>query len=147
MLLEILGTLEGLSAEFALVGLEGDVNTNVRCDVVPLDCSGAASTPSASQAQVVCRLPANVGLAKMVLSPSALRPSETSRGKSIRRAIPRCQKFPSSPATGKSSSRKIQMAMERQREQRLAGRWPQPGSWASLVERWSVGPTLSIVIW
>lgn len=42
VLLEILGTLERLAAEVALMRLKGNVNTDVRRDVVPLDSGGPA---------------------------------------------------------------------------------------------------------
>lgn len=42
VLLQILGSLEGLATEVALMRLEGDVDANVRCYVVTLDGSDAA---------------------------------------------------------------------------------------------------------
>lgn len=67
VLLEILRTLEGLSAEVALVWLQGDVDTNVRGDVVALHSCGAARVPLASQVEVVGALPSNVPLTDVVL--------------------------------------------------------------------------------
>ena len=67
VLLEILRTLERLSAEVALVWLQGNVNTNVRGDVVALDRCGAARVPLASQVEVVGALPPNVPLTNVVL--------------------------------------------------------------------------------
>lgn len=67
MLLEILGTLERLSAEVALVWLQRDVHTNVRGDVVALHRCGAARVPLASQVEVVGALPSNVPLTDVVL--------------------------------------------------------------------------------
>lgn len=67
VLLEILRTLEGLSAEVALVWLQGDVDTNVRGDVVALHRCGAARVPLASQVEVVGALPSNVPLTDVVL--------------------------------------------------------------------------------
>jgi hypothetical protein len=67
MLLEILRTLEGLSTEFTLVRLQRNVDSNVGGDVVTLDGSGAALTPSASQVEVVGGLAADVTLADMLL--------------------------------------------------------------------------------
>lgn len=49
VLLEILGTLESLAAEVALMRLQGHMNTDVRSDVVPLDGGSAAVTPLAGQ--------------------------------------------------------------------------------------------------
>ena len=67
MLLQILGTLEGLAAEVALVRLQWDVNTDVRSDVVTLDRGGAAVTPLAGQVEVVGALAADMALTDMVL--------------------------------------------------------------------------------
>lgn len=67
VLLEILRALEGLSTEVALVWLQGDVNTNVRGDVVTLNSCGAARIPLARQVEVVGALPANVPLTDVVL--------------------------------------------------------------------------------
>lgn len=67
VLLEILRALEGLSAEVALVWLQGDVHTNVRGDVVALHRCGAARVPLASQVEVVGALPSNVPLTDVVL--------------------------------------------------------------------------------
>lgn len=67
VLLEILGALEGLAAEVALVRLEGHVNADVRSDVVALDRRGAAVTPLARQVEVVCALAANMALTDVVL--------------------------------------------------------------------------------
>jgi hypothetical protein len=53
VLLEILRTLECLATELALVGLQGDVDSDVRSDVVTLDCGGAALAPSTGQVEVV----------------------------------------------------------------------------------------------
>ena len=53
MLLEILRTLERLAAEITLMRFEGDVDANVRRDVVALDRRGAAGTPLAGEVQVV----------------------------------------------------------------------------------------------
>ena len=67
VLLEILGALEGLPAEVALVRLQRDVDTNVRGDVVTLDGCGAARVPLAGQVEVVGALPSNVPLTDVVL--------------------------------------------------------------------------------
>jgi hypothetical protein len=45
MLLQVLGTLEGLLAEVALVGLQGNMNPDVRGDMIPLDRRGATGCP------------------------------------------------------------------------------------------------------
>lgn len=67
VLLEILRALEGLSAEVALVWLQGNVNTNVRGDVVALHRCCTARVPLACQIEVVGALPANVPLTDVVL--------------------------------------------------------------------------------
>ena len=67
VLLEILGALEGLAAEVALVWLQGHVNTDVRGNVVTLDGCSAAVTPLARQIQVVGALAANVTLTNVIL--------------------------------------------------------------------------------
>ena len=73
MLLEILGTLEGLAAELAFVRLERDVDTNVRGDVITLDGGGAARVPLASEVQVVGALAADMALTDVVLVHGQLR--------------------------------------------------------------------------
>ncbi len=67
MLLEILWSLEGFSAELALVGLERNVDSDVGGDVVSLDRRGSALAPGAGEIEVVCRLTANMTFADMFL--------------------------------------------------------------------------------
>ena len=67
MFLEVLWTLEGLAAKFALVRLEWDVDSDVGSDVVTFDSRGAATSPLAGQVEVVGRFAANVTLADMFL--------------------------------------------------------------------------------
>jgi hypothetical protein len=67
VLLEILGAFERLSAKVALVRLQGHVDTDVRSDVVPLDCSGAAVAPLAGQVQVVGAFTANMTFTDVIL--------------------------------------------------------------------------------
>lgn len=67
MLLEILRALEALSAEIALVRLEGNVNTDMRSDVIALHRGGAARVPLACEVQVVGALATNVLLANVFL--------------------------------------------------------------------------------
>lgn len=64
---QILGPLEGLATEVALVRLQGNMHTNVRGDVVTLDGGGVAVAPLASQVQVVGAFAANMALADVVL--------------------------------------------------------------------------------
>jgi hypothetical protein len=67
VLLQILGSLERLAAELALVRLEGYMNTDMRGDVIALDGGGAARVPLARKAQVVCALAANMALADVFI--------------------------------------------------------------------------------
>jgi hypothetical protein len=70
MLLQILGALEGLSTEVALVGLQGNMDADVGSDVVSLDRGGAAGVPTTSQIQVVGALTSDMLLTDMVLDES-----------------------------------------------------------------------------
>lgn len=67
MFLKILGSLEGLSTEFALVRLERNVDADVGGDVVALHCRGSALSPSASKIEVIRRFATDVSLANMLL--------------------------------------------------------------------------------
>lgn len=67
MLLEILWPLECFAAEVTAMGLQRDVDTDVRGDVVSLDGGGSAGAPCAGQAEVVGALAANVNVTKVVL--------------------------------------------------------------------------------
>lgn len=67
VLLQILRTLERLATKFALVRLQGDMDTDVRGDMVALDSLRAAVAPLASQAKVVCALAANMAFADVFL--------------------------------------------------------------------------------
>lgn len=67
VLLQILGTLERLAAEVALVGLERNVDADVRSNVITLDSGCPARVPLARQVEVVGALPADVLLAQVVL--------------------------------------------------------------------------------
>ncbi len=68
MFLEILRTLEGLAAEVTFVRLQGDVDPDMRGDVVPLDGRSSALAPGAGEVQVVSRLAANMSLADVLLN-------------------------------------------------------------------------------
>jgi len=74
MLLQVLGTLERLATELTLVRLQGNVNTDVRGDVVSLDCSSSARVPLASQVEVVCALTANMALTDVLLREVSFSP-------------------------------------------------------------------------
>lgn len=65
---QILRALERLAAEFTLVGLQWDVDSDVRRDVVSLDGRGSALTPCAGQVQIVSRFATDVSLADVLLS-------------------------------------------------------------------------------
>jgi hypothetical protein len=67
VLLEILRAFERFSTKVALMRLQGHVNADVRSDVVPLDCSGAAIAPLAGQVQVVGAFTANMTFTDVVL--------------------------------------------------------------------------------
>ena len=53
MFLEILRAFESLATKFAFVRLQGNVNSDMRGDVVAFDGGGAALTPCAGQVEVV----------------------------------------------------------------------------------------------
>ena len=67
MLLQVLGTLEGFSAEITLMGFQGNVHSDVRGDVVAFDGCGAAVGPSTGKVQVVGTLSTDVTLADVFL--------------------------------------------------------------------------------
>jgi hypothetical protein len=66
MLLQVLGTLECLSAEIAFVWFERDVDSDVRGDMITLDCGGAALVPAAGEVQVVGTLSSDMLLADVI---------------------------------------------------------------------------------
>jgi hypothetical protein len=67
VLLQVLRTLECLSAEVAFVWLKGDVDSNVGGDVVALDGGGTARVPATSEVQIVGALTSDVLLADVLL--------------------------------------------------------------------------------
>jgi hypothetical protein len=67
VLLQVLGSLEALAAEIALVWLQGHMNADMRCNVVALDRSRPALIPLTGQVQVVGALSTNVFLADMLI--------------------------------------------------------------------------------
>lgn len=67
MLLQVLGTLEALATEVALVRLERNMDTNVRCDVVALDGGCAAIVPAAGQVQIISALATDMALTNVVI--------------------------------------------------------------------------------
>lgn len=74
VLLQILGTLERLAAELALVRLQRHMDTDMGSDVVPLDSGSAARVPLACQVQVVGALATNMALTDVLVE--RLRSSE-----------------------------------------------------------------------
>jgi hypothetical protein len=67
VLLEILGSLEGLSTDFACMGFERRMNSEMTSDMVALRTGGCAVFPFASEAEVIGALPAYVIAAEMVV--------------------------------------------------------------------------------
>jgi hypothetical protein len=67
MLFQILRTLECFTTEAALVWLQGNMNTDVRGDMVALDCSSPACVPSTRKVQVVSTLAAHVTFTDVIL--------------------------------------------------------------------------------
>ena len=67
MLLQVLRSLEALTAKVALVRLERNMNTNMRSNVVTLDSGSSGLIPLACQVEVVSALTANVLLANMLI--------------------------------------------------------------------------------
>lgn len=67
MLFQVLGTLEGFTAEVALVWLQRYMDTNMRSDMITLDSGGLALIPLASKVQVVGALAANMLLTYVLI--------------------------------------------------------------------------------
>lgn len=70
VLLEVLRPLEGLPTVVALVGLQRDMDADVRGDVIALDGGCMAAAPRTGEVQVVGALAAYVTLAHVLLSQS-----------------------------------------------------------------------------
>lgn len=68
MLLQILGTLEGLAAEVTLVRFKRNMDSNMRGDMVAFDSRSATATPLASQVKVVGTLAADMALTNVFLA-------------------------------------------------------------------------------
>jgi hypothetical protein len=105
MLLEILRALESLSAEFALVWLQGNVHANMRGDVIALDCSGAALAPGAGQVEVVGRLATDVALANVLLDNASVDAINLSDARNLHREPLGMRIARRSPAIGTANSR------------------------------------------
>jgi hypothetical protein len=67
MLLQVLGTLEALSTEVALVWLEWNMDADMGGDMVTFDSGSTAEVPTTCQIQVVGALPSNMAFADMLL--------------------------------------------------------------------------------
>lgn len=70
MFFEILRALEGFATEFAFVRFQGNMDTDVRCDMVAFHCCGTAATPLTRQIEIVGTLAADVSFADMLLCDS-----------------------------------------------------------------------------
>ena len=67
VLLQILGPLEGLAAKLAAMGFQGNMDSDMRRDMITLDDRYGAVAPGAGQIQVIGALATDVGIAYMVL--------------------------------------------------------------------------------
>lgn len=67
MFLFILWPFESFSTKLAPMRLQGDVNANVRSDMIPLDNFNVAVTPSTDQIQIIGAFATDVDFAYMVL--------------------------------------------------------------------------------
>lgn len=67
MLLQILGTLEGLATEIALVRLQRHMHSDVGGDMIALNGGGVACSPLASQIQIVGTLATDMAFAHVFL--------------------------------------------------------------------------------
>lgn len=65
--LQILRSLEGLAAKVALVGLERNMDADVRSDVITLDSSDATRAPVTCEVEVVGALATDVTLTDVLL--------------------------------------------------------------------------------
>ncbi len=73
MFLEILRTFEGFATEFTFVWFQGNVDSDVRSDMVAFDGGGTATTPLTGQVEVVGALAADVSFAHMFLVEQSVR--------------------------------------------------------------------------
>lgn len=73
MLLEVLRALEGLATEITFVRLQRNVDSNMRGDVITLDCRGATVSPRASQIEVISALAPDMAFANVFLLPEMVR--------------------------------------------------------------------------
>jgi hypothetical protein len=78
MLLQVLRTLEALATEVAFVGLQWDVDSNVRCYVVALYCRSTAKVPAASQVKIISAFSANMALTDVLLKKISCKTGKSS---------------------------------------------------------------------
>jgi len=111
MLLQVLGTLEGFATEVALVRLQGDVDSDVRGDVVTLDGRSTTVAPLTGQIEVVGALTANMALAHVILrsllaggvveTKATCRARQSGWHAHLHRGVRRCRIVRRSLATGR----------------------------------------------
>lgn len=74
VLLQILGTLEGLAAELATMRFQGNMDPNVRSDMIAFNNLNAAVGPGALQVEIVRAFAANMFVAYVILEMSTWPP-------------------------------------------------------------------------
>ena len=67
VLLQILRTLESLATELATMRFQGNMDSNVRSDMIALDNLNAAVRPRALQVEIVSAFAANMFVAYVIL--------------------------------------------------------------------------------
>ena len=72
MFFEVLRAFKGLAAEVATMRLQGDMDANVRCDMVTLYHRNVAVGPSTLQIEVIRALATDMDFAHMVLEADEL---------------------------------------------------------------------------
>lgn len=65
--LEVLGPLEGFATKFASMRFQGNMDTDVRGDMIAFHDGDTAATPRTGEVEVVSTLASNMALADMVL--------------------------------------------------------------------------------
>lgn len=99
MLLQVLWTLKGLAAEVALVWLEGNVDADVRGDVIALDSRRSACAPLAGQVEVVGALASDMAFADVILVGVSRVLKGIEYDCRVHRELQRCRIAHRSPAT------------------------------------------------
>ena len=82
MFLEVLRALEGLSTEFAPMRLQGNVNPNMRCDMVAFYNCDVAVTPRTLKIEIICALATDMTIADMLLSEITVSHPSVAQGRS-----------------------------------------------------------------